>query len=359
MPADSQTKNIISVRFFSGRYFSSRFACLIAIFLLLSLLSLIYTLLYCPSEITAQQEGQMSSVESVGTASLRPVKTSWGVDHIRAGSIDPENKGRGVKIAILDTGIDLDHPALRVAGDVSFVPGTSSGDDDNGHGTMVAGIIGAINSGNGMVGVAPEASLYSVKVIGPNGIGDTDSIVEGIEWCIDNKMQILNLSFGDAHRLPSSVVEVMQRAYAAGILIVAGAGNDGQSDKSDSIWYPAQYESVIAVGSISRDAARLPFSSIGPKLELMAPGSDIISCNNHGTYSLANGSSFSAPFVSGVAALVLSAGIDNNQEVRGILDDSAKDLGLPGKDSQYGYGLVDAQKALSLVTDSLYPSIAR
>jgi subtilisin family serine protease len=344
MSADSRTKKFISCHF----------ACLIAIFVILSL---IYTAFCSPSEITAQQEGHPSSLELVDATSVQQIGTySWGVDHVLHGSIFPQNKGRGVKIAVLDTGVDQDHPALRVAGNVTFVPGTSNGDDDNGHGTMVAGIIGAADNVSGIAGVAPEASIYSVKVIGKNGIGDTDAVVKGIEWCIDNNMQIMNLSFGDAHQLPSSVVEALDRAYNAGILIVAGAGNDGESDKNDSIWYPAHYESVIAVGSISRDDIRMSFSGIGSKLELMAPGSDILSCNNQGTYSLADGSSFSAPFVSGVAALVISAGVDNNRQVRQILGNSAKDLGIPGKDSQYGYGLVDARKALSLVTNRLNPA---
>jgi subtilisin family serine protease len=105
----------------------------------------------------------------------------WGVDRVDAVLAHPTNKGTGVKVAILDSGIDLDHPDLTVAGDVTFVPDTTSGDDDNGHGTLVAGIVGALDNDVGVIGVAPEASLYAVKVLNQNGDGAMSIILSGIE----------------------------------------------------------------------------------------------------------------------------------------------------------------------------------
>ena len=154
-----------------------RLASSITVFILL--MGLIFTVFYQPAEVTAHQEVPLSSSKTFTSHSVPQDQTlSWGVKDIDAISVHQTNKGRGVKIAVLDTGIDLNHPALRVVGDVSFVPGTTNGDDDNGHGTMVAGIIGALDKGNGIIGVAPEASIYSVKVIAKNGIGDTDAIVK-------------------------------------------------------------------------------------------------------------------------------------------------------------------------------------
>ena len=177
-----------------------------------------------------------------------------------------QNKGQGVKVAILDTGIDLDHPDLRVAGDVTFVPQTTSGDDDHGHGTMVAGVIAALDNGIGIVGIAPEVELYSVKVLNKYGAGVMSLILSGIEWAVDNNMQVINMSFGGLMNLPSSIKEALEKAYQAGIVIVGGAGNAGDQG---IIAAPARYESVIAVGAVNQQDMRASFSGTGAGLELV------------------------------------------------------------------------------------------
>jgi subtilisin len=139
---------------------------------------------------------------------------------------------------------------------------------------MVAGIIAALDNGVGIVGVAPEVGLYSVKVLDQNGSSVSGSILSGIEWSIDNGMQIINMSFGSYLEEPPEVRAALERAYQSGIVLVAGAGNGGDSGV---IFAPARYESVIAVGATDQQDARADFSSTGSALELMAPGVDILS----------------------------------------------------------------------------------
>jgi len=246
-----------------------------------------------------------------------------------------------VKVAILDTGIDLDHPDLAVAGDVTFVSGTTSGDDDHGHGTLVAGIVAALDNDIGATGVAPEASLYAVKVLDSSGRVKQKAVLKGIEWAIDNDMQVINMSFGGALEMSSSVREALNKAHDAGIVIVAGAGNGGD------IWSPARYEPVIAVGATDEQGARRADSSTGYALELMAPGSNIYSTAIGGDYGYLSHTSASSPHVAGAAALLIASGMSSNVDVRHRLRDSAKDLGASGWDTQYGCGLVNADLAIN------------
>ncbi len=255
--------------------------------------------------------------------------------------------GTSVRVAILDTGIDLDHPDLRVAGDVSFVDYALDGDDDNGHGTMVAGVIAALDNGVGVVGVAPEVELYAVKVLDGAGKGRGSSILDGIEWAIDNQMQVVVMSFGSTMTLPREIMTALDRASQAGIVLVAGTGNTGDQGV---VFAPASHDAVIAVGATDQqDGGRAQFSATGSDLELMAPGVGIVSTNRGGGYGTANGTSLAAPHVAGVAALLISAGVTDSEEVREILRNTARDLGPQGWDPSYGYGSADAAEAIAAV----------
>lgn len=272
----------------------------------------------------------------------------WGVDRVDAELVHPSNKGTGVKVAILDTGIDLDHPDLTVAGDVTFVPETPNGDDDNGHGTLVAGIVGALDNDIGVIGAAPEASLYAVKVLNQNGSGVMSVILSGIEWAVDNNMQVINMSFGGAMGWPSAVIEALDNAYNAGIVIVAGAGNGGDaSGEGNNIWSPARYRPVIAVGATDEQDNRYTSSSTGYTLELAAPGVSIYSTAMGGGYGYISATSASSPHVTGIAALLIASGLTNNVDVRHRLRDSAEDLGESGWDTQFGCGMVNANLAIN------------
>ncbi len=282
----------------------------------------------------------------------------WGVDRIDAEIVHVDNnKGTGVKVAIIDTGIDKDHPDLQanVKGGINFVSNPpwrpanpEKWDDYNGHGTHCAGIVAAVDNDDGVIGVAPEAYLYGVKVLDRAGSGYVSDIVVGMEWSVDNGMQVISMSLG----LSSDIVslnEACDNAYDAGIVVVAAAGNSGPGDNTVS--YPAKYDSVIAVSATNGTDAIASFSSRGPEVELAAPGVVVYS-TVPGGYTTKSGTSMACPHVAGTAALVIASGITDennnggiNDEVRARLTETADDMGAMGPDSQYGYGLVNASKA--------------
>ena len=278
----------------------------------------------------------------------------WGVDRIDAELVHGYNQGAGIKVAVIDTGIDLDHPDLAVQGDVTFVPGTTTGDDDHGHGSHVAGTIVALDNGIGVVGVAPLASVYAVKVLSASGSGTWSGVIKGIEWAVDNDMDIANMSLG-ASSAPSAVETAVNNAYSAGLLLVAAAGNSGNSfGIGNNVGFPARYDAVIAVTATDQGDQRASFSSTGPAAELAAPGVGIPSTFKDGGYATLSGTSMASPHAAGVAALVWANGTladlngdgaTNNKDVRLLLQQTADDLGAAGKDSLYGYGLVDADEA--------------
>jgi len=270
----------------------------------------------------------------------------WGVDRIDAEQVHAFNKGAGVKVAVLDTGIDLDHPDLAVAGDVTFVDGTTSGDDDNGHGTKVAGVIAALDNDIGVIGVAPEAELYSVKVLNSSASGSVSDILAGIEWAIENRMDVINMSFASTLAFPASVHDAIELAYNTGVLLVAGAGNNGNAaGTGDNITYPARYPEVIAVGGTDTQDNRWSASSTGPALELMAPGVNV-ETTAIGGYGTLTGTSMASPHAAGVGALLIASLMESNHDVRQRMQQTVEDLGDVGWDSLYGYGLVDAGTAV-------------
>lgn len=292
----------------------------------------------------------------VQTASPQEYLDSWGVQHIGADVAAMHGyKGAGAKVAILDSGIDYNHPDLKdnYKGGYNFVYENNDPFDDSryGHGTHLAGIIGAKDNGTGVVGVAPEASLYAVKVLNGGLMGSTSDILAGIEWAITNKMNVINMSFG-APMDSQAFRDSCDLAYKAGIILIGAAGNFNQPIVDN----PAGFDSVIAVSATANDDSRAPFSNYGTKVELSAPGVAIKSTVPGGGYGVLSGTSQAVPHVAGVAALIISASIkDGNvnaivaDDVRLRLDATARDLGDPGRDIYFGYGLVDAAKAVDSV----------
>ncbi|MBS4173081.1 S8 family serine peptidase [Bacillus sp. FJAT-49736] len=266
---------------------------------------------------------------------------NWGIKDINAPlSWKSKYTGKGIKIAVLDTGISK-HEDLEVSGGASFVSYTKSFNDDNGHGTHVAGIIGAKNNTIGVVGVAPDASLYAVKVLDSEGSGYVSDIISGIDWAIKNQMDIINLSFGTPED-SVALQKIADEAYNKGILIVAAAGNGGHSTGAgDTMEYPAKYKSVIGVGAVDQNNIRGSFSATGSNLEVVAPGINIVSTFLNNDYAFMSGTSMAAPFVSGTLALIKQANPSlTNTQIREQLDHSAIDIGVRGKDNLYGFGLV-------------------
>ncbi len=275
----------------------------------------------------------------------QPAETlPWGVDRIDAELAWDGSTGAGVKVAIVDTGIDLTHPdlAANIKGGINTINPSKTPNDDNGHGSHVAGTIAGIDNEIGVIGVAPGANLYAVKVLGKSGSGWFSDIIEGIQWSIDNNMDVINMSLGSSSDV-QSFHDAIIAAYEAGIVIVAAAGNSGPGD--NTVGYPAAYPEVIAVSATASNDLIASFSSRGPQVDLAAPGVSIFSTVKGGGYATYNGTSMASPHVAGVTALIVATGITDPDLVRAKLQSTADDLGSGGPDSLYGYGLVDAKEA--------------
>jgi minor extracellular protease Epr len=245
-------------------------------------------------------------------------------------------------VAVVDTGI-ANHEDLIISGGVAYTGYTTSYSDDNGHGTHVAGIIAARNNGIGTVGMAPDASLFAVKVLDGAGSGYLSDVVAGIDWSISNKMDIVNLSLGTSTD-SSALKQIVDKAYNNGIILVAAAGNSGTADGAgDTINYPAKYPSVIAVGATQPDDTRASFSSTGNTLEVAAPGVGVLSTYPGNRYAKMSGTSMATPYVAGNLALFKEANSSlASPQLRGQLQASVVDLGVGGKDAWFGYGLIQA-----------------
>jgi subtilisin family serine protease len=275
----------------------------------------------------------------------------WGVKEV--GTLESISKGatgQEIKVAVLDTGI-FPHEDLRVESGVSMVSTTESFIDDQGHGTHVAGTIAAINNDLGVLGVAPDVKLYSVKVLDVNGSGTYSQVIEGIEWCMDQGINVISMSLGGTMH-SQSLQEIIQVANERGILLIAAAGNFGKGE--NTIAYPAKYPEVLSVGAIDAIHERAVFSSTGNELDLVAPGVNIISTTMNGQYGFMSGTSMAAPHVTGVAAALWSANPNwTHKEVKNKLLESAVKL---GEEHDYGKGLVSLSKAIGVEnTDDFKP----
>ncbi|WP_235426967.1 S8 family peptidase [Cohnella kolymensis] len=242
----------------------------------------------------------------------------------------------------MDTGI-APHEDLSVTGGASFVSYTASYADDNGHGTHVAGIIGARNNTIGVVGIAPDSSIYAVKALDYDGSGYLSDIIAGIDWSITNRMDLINLSLGSPQD-SLTLHQVVDKAYSNGILVVAAAGNNGTANGSgDTLEYPARYESAIAVAAIDSTNQRGYFSATGSKVEVAAPGVNVTSTYLNNSYATMSGTSMATPYVTGNLALIKQANPTlSYTALRSKLDQTVVDLGAAGRDTWYGYGLIQA-----------------
>jgi minor extracellular protease Epr len=270
----------------------------------------------------------------------------WSTSAVQAQkSWQAEYTGKNTKIAILDSGVSR-HPDLKITGGKSFVSYTESFSDDNGHGTHVAGIIAALNNNIGTVGVAPDAELYAVKVLDSKGTGYLTDIISAIDWAITNRMDIINLSLGSLDHSPT-LQYIMDKAYNSGILIVAAGGNAGNTEGTgDQVAYPAKYNSVIAVAAVDQHRNRGDFSATGSAIEFSAPGVAINSTYLNNGFAKLNGTSMAAGFVTGNLALLKEMyPTMTNSELRQQLKRTALDLGNPGRDPWFGFGLVQSPQS--------------
>jgi subtilisin len=308
-----------------------------------------------PNVASVEDDGQMYALgggydtgallfENQPTIQAETVPT--GINQIKAPLAWDVTRGKGVKVAVLDTGIDFNHPDLasNYRGGVSFVPDESIPMDYNRHGTHCAGIIAAALNGVGVVGVAPAAYLYAVKVLSRSGSGNWSWLIAGLDWCIKNGIHVASMSLGGA--APAAVQTMCELAFARGVLLVAAAGNS-----AGPVEHPARYGSVIAVSAIDAANQLASFSCRGPEIELCAPGVEVLSAVPGGGYARLSGTSMACPHAAGAAALAWSthrfppAGLRVNVAIRRLLATTADNLGIPGRDNNFGFGRVDAEQA--------------
>lgn len=249
------------------------------------------------------------SIQEVGQQS------SWGIKIFDLPKTWQKTKGEGVKIGVIDTGCDLDHPDLQknLLQGKNFITPKNDPWDDNRHGTHVCGIIGSENNDIGVVGVAPKSKIVPIKVLDKNGNGNLVNVSKGIRWAVNEaKVDLICMSLG----APSPVQEVrkaIQYAVSKKVTCFVAAGNSGVTKK---IFYPANYPEVIAIGSIDENFNRSKFSNTGDNLDFMAPGSKILSTIPNNSYGILCGTSMATPFAAGVAALYLSYIRNNNINVK-------------------------------------------
>ncbi len=264
----------------------------------------------------------------------------WGVRRVRAASAWQRTAGRGVKVAVIDTGVQKDHPQLAgvLVGGYNALQqgGPDNWGDEEGHGTHVAGTIAAKRDNEGVVGVAPEVSLYAVRVLDKDGNGTYDDVIAGIEWAAANGIQVANLSLG-ADEGSEPLRLAVEAATRRGLIIVAASGNSGAA-----VNYPAKYPQAIAVGASTEDDKTAFFSSRGPEVDVIAPGFDIPSLKLNGglTREVLSGTSMAAPHVTGLVALALASGA---RDGRAAVERAAAKL--PGSaDEDQGAGLPTADR---------------
>lgn len=272
----------------------------------------------------------------------------WELKKFNIPDIWIKSRGTGVKIAVIDTGCDIEHEDLKynIISGKNFVNKNEPPLDKNGHGTHVAGTIAASNNNTGMVGVAPESKIIPVKCLNDDGMGNIDHIISGIYWAVDNDADFITMSLGAPNTTPK-MEKALDYAKDKGVVVFCAAGNSGPTV---DIMYPAKYDSVIATGAIDHNLRRTSFTCSGESLDFLAPGQDILSCVPHNKYALMSGTSMSNPFITGCASLLLSWNrvynkyhLSNNNDYIDIF----KQHTIPLKDTKYqqkqyqGYGIIN------------------
>ncbi|MFP9127580.1 S8 family peptidase [Niallia sp. BSM11] len=239
-----------------------------------------------------------------------------GIQQIQAPALWNKSKGKGIKVAILDTGCDTTHPDLqeRIIGGYNFTDDDNSNpdiySDYNGHGTHVAGTIGAVENNDGVAGAAPQVSLLIVKVLNGQGSGQYDWITNGIYYAIEQNVDIISMSLGGPDDV-QALHDAVKRAVDNQILVVCAAGNEGDGrETTEELAYPAAYNEVISVGSVDFTRNSSEFSNSNREVDLAAPGENILSTYPGGQYARLSGTSMAAPHVSGGLALIKAIATD-------------------------------------------------
>ncbi|PAD75289.1 MULTISPECIES: S8 family peptidase [Paenibacillus] len=248
-----------------------------------------------------------------------------------------------VVIAVLDTGVQLDHPELapKLVSGYDFVDGDAAPYDGNGHGTHVAGIVAAAtNNARGIAGVAPLASIMPVRVLDNSGSGNLSSVASGIIYAVNQGARVINLSLG-SRSAAQTLQHAIQYAWDRGVVVIAAAGNENTNAPA----YPAYYPNVIAVASTNQRDARSSFSNYGNWVDVAAPGDQILSTHLRGNYAYLSGTSMAAPHVAGVAGL-LAAQQRTHLQIHNAIVETADPI--PGTGTLWRHGRVNAARAVQM-----------
>ncbi|WP_406109036.1 type VII secretion-associated serine protease mycosin [Micromonospora globbae] len=294
-----------------------------------------------------------SRAADVTAPSLLATRTSirddqWHLRYLDVPNAQKISKGDGVIVAVPDTGVDP-HPDLRgnlLPGIDVIAGGSGDGrEDPNSHGTSMAGLIAAhgVSNNEGALGIAPRAKVLPIRSSTAENFGSPDDLAVGIEYAISKGARVISISSGGSST--SRLIRAIEAALAADIVVVAAAGN---APRQGSIGYPATHPGVLAVGGTDRSGNRVPVSLIGPALDVAAPGADIYSTSYDGKYSKGTGTSSATAIVAGAVALIRSKYPHlPAREVVHRLTATAVDKGPPGRDDEYGYGVIDIVAALT------------
>ncbi|MCR2803163.1 S8 family peptidase [Paenibacillus soyae] len=298
----------------------------------------------------------LTNDEATGASAIVPndalySEYQWNLPSIEAEKGWAVSKGdEGVIIAVLDTGVQLNHPDLqgKLVEGTNIVDEAAKPNDDVGHGTHVSGIIGAsVNNGEGVAGVSWFNKIMPVKVLDSSGAGSTYAVAQGIIWAVDHGAKVINMSLGN-YAEADFLHDAIKYAYERDVVLIAASGNDN----TERPGYPAAYPEVFAVAATNNNKEKASFSNYGDYIDVAAPGDSIASTYPGSQYAALSGTSMASPHVAALAGLIRSVNPDlNNEEVMEIMRSSARDLGTEGKDKYFGYGEIDVIQALSTASN--------
>ncbi len=284
-------------------------------------------------------------VISVATANHKEI-IDYGVRMVGAPLEWKETMGENVRVGIIDTGVCTNHIELknRIKDGADFSgSGKDNIEDENGHGTHIAGIVAAEKNGVGMVGVAPGADLYIAKAFGANGKTDYTAIEKSVHFLEDRRVDVINMSFSSGFT-SAKYRNLIYEAHRRGITIVCAAGNEG-AQGDNTIGYPASFPETVAVSAVDINKNIADFSSRGKAAEICAAGIDVYSTYLNGSYATLSGTSMACPIITGAVALLMAKGYLRYgrrltpEEVRLLLNIYTENPARSGRDKRYGYGI--------------------
>lgn len=282
----------------------------------------------------------------------------WGLKLLGVPDEWKRSKGAGVRVAVLDTGVDKTHAdrgdlAESVVQARDFSRSRFGFYDAAGHGTHCAGVIGARKNDNGVVGVAPECELLIGKVLGDDGSGSSTGIAQGIDWAVTFQPHVISMSLGSSQP-DSRIYASIKKAVAQGCYVICAAGNEGPGP-GDTVGWPARFDEVVAVGAVDQNGVVANFSSRGPEVDICAPGVDVLSTYLQGQYAKLSGTSMATPHVAGIVALMVGhrlatkTKLPKPDELQKLLIDTAKKW-EPGQGAGSGAGIISPRDVLGIDT---------